>query len=227
LCVSFKKNSTSIEKFKNLIIDKKVIQRTKETEWDFANSILYKMCKENFEHKKIDKIVGKIMLIGRVYAAAIERRKNKSEENNYFYIEKVAPKFKNSELDSHLKKLKLIDDLTEKDIPEILSLHGYLTNLIKELTEQDKRSFASKYLHFHLPHLFFIYDTRAVAALRKSKIKLSKEHKEQVKQNGYDKEYASFFYKSYQQKRIFEKENNKPIDIRHFDNILMEAMSGG
>ena len=212
---------------KNLNLDKKLLENTKETEWDFANGILYKMCEENFEHKEIDKIVGKIMLIGRVYAAAIERRKNKSEENNYFYIEKVAPKFKNSELDIYLKELQLIEELTEKNIPKILSVHGYLTNLIKELTEQDKRSFASKYLHFPSPHLFFIYDTRAVAALRKSKIKLSKEHRKLINRAEYDKEYAPFFYKCYLQKDILEEESNKIIDIRHFDNILMETVSGG
>ena len=210
---------------KNSILDNKLIEDTKETDWDFANSVLYKMCEENFKHNQIDKIVGKILLIGRVYAAAIERRKNKSEENNYFYLEKVAPKFINSDLDTHLKELKFIENLTEKDIPKILSLHGYLTNLIKELTEQEKRSFASKYLHFHLPHLFFIYDTRAVAALRKFKIKLSKEDRKLINQNGYDKEYASFYYKCYRQKDIIEKEINEPIDIRHFDNILMEAVS--
>lgn len=44
--------------------------------WEYGNSVLYRMCEEEPEHKEIDVIVGKIWLIGRSYAAAIERRKN-------------------------------------------------------------------------------------------------------------------------------------------------------
>ena len=46
--------------------------------WEYGNSVLYRMCKEQPEHKDIDVIVGKIWLIGRSYAAAIERRKMQS-----------------------------------------------------------------------------------------------------------------------------------------------------
>lgn len=44
--------------------------------WEYGNSVLYRMCEENPEDKQIDVIVGKIWLIGRSYATAIERRKN-------------------------------------------------------------------------------------------------------------------------------------------------------
>ena len=44
--------------------------------WEFGNSILYQMCKDNPKHDQADVVVGKIWLIGRSYAAAIERRKN-------------------------------------------------------------------------------------------------------------------------------------------------------
>ena len=42
----------------------------------FSDGILYRMCQENPDHKKQDVIIGKILLIGRTYAAAIERRKD-------------------------------------------------------------------------------------------------------------------------------------------------------
>ncbi|MGQ0578153.1 MAG: hypothetical protein ACT4PQ_04490, partial [Betaproteobacteria bacterium] len=35
-----------------------------------------------------------------------------------------------------------------------------------EISDLEKRSLASKYLHFHVPKLFFIYDSRAVEAMR-------------------------------------------------------------
>jgi hypothetical protein len=83
--------------------------------------------------------------------------------------------------------------LIEKSIPKILKVHFYLTDLINDLTEQNKRSFCSKYLHFHFPHLFFIYDTRAVKAIGLLKTKFQYKYKEQIDANGIDKEYASFF----------------------------------
>ncbi|MFC1785893.1 hypothetical protein ACFLZA_00835, partial [Candidatus Neomarinimicrobiota bacterium] len=67
-------------------------------EWDFGNEVLYELCKKNFEHKEDDKIIAKVWLIGRAYAAAIERRKNKTDINDDFYVEKVAPIFQNSRL---------------------------------------------------------------------------------------------------------------------------------
>ncbi len=62
------------------MIDEKLINNTEKTDWDFSNGILYKMCADNFEHTQRNKIVGKILVIGRTYAVAIERRKEKREE---------------------------------------------------------------------------------------------------------------------------------------------------
>ncbi|WP_310381896.1 hypothetical protein [Flavobacterium sp.] len=206
------------------MINKELIKQTEQTEWDFVNEILYNMCKENFTHEQTDKVVGKVILIGRAYAAAIERRKNKTEQNDNFYIDKVAPKFKKSELDFHLNKLKSHTELTEKNIPEILKVHFYLTDLIKDLTEQNKRSFSSKYLHFHFPHLFFIYDTRAVKAIGLLKTKFQHNYKEQIDAKGIDKEYASFFYKCFAQKNKLENEYGRSLSTRHIDNLLMKII---
>lgn len=60
--------------------------------WKYGNSVLYRMCEEEPEHKQIDVIVGKIWLIGRSYAAAIERRKNAVVVGDDFYYDEVAPK---------------------------------------------------------------------------------------------------------------------------------------
>ena len=32
------------------MINKEFIKSTQQTKWDFANEILYKMCKNNFKH---------------------------------------------------------------------------------------------------------------------------------------------------------------------------------
>src|SRR5690606_24597290 len=89
-----------------------------------------------------------------------------------------------------------------------------------EITGLDKRSFASKYLHFHLPDLFFIYDSRAVTALGKYKIKSKLSNK--FKSKTIDKEYANFFCKCFELKNIIDKLHNVQITPRHLDNLLIE-----
>lgn len=206
------------------MINKDFIKETKKSDWGFGNNILYKMCRENFKHEETDKIIGKVILIGRAYAAAIERRKNKAEDNDVFYVEKVAPKFRNSKLDNLLRELKKEKEITENNIPKILNVHFYLTALIKELTKQDKRSFSSKYLHFHLPHLFFIYDTRAVKAIGKLNVKYQYQYRDEINSNMVDKDYASFYYKCFAQKNKFEAAFKMKITARHFDTILMKIV---
>lgn len=75
--------------------------------WQFGNEILYKLCNDHFEHKTDEHILTKVLFIGRVYAAAVERRKNKNKiQNDNFYKNEIVPIFKNSTLDERLTKLK-------------------------------------------------------------------------------------------------------------------------
>src|SRR5690606_27788960 len=135
------------------MLTKELVEKSKKTPLDFSNKILYEMCSRYPTHQQVDTIIGKVLIIGRVYSAAIERRKNKAEPNDQFYIEKVGPKFRDSDLDLYIQKLQLESKPTDSNIAELLETHLYLTKLIKDLTEQEKRSFSSKYLHFHLPEL--------------------------------------------------------------------------
>lgn len=45
------------------------------TPWDLGNEVLYRLCATHSQHTDISAIVAKVLMIGRVYAAAIERRK--------------------------------------------------------------------------------------------------------------------------------------------------------
>lgn len=186
--------------------------------WDFANSILYKLCSDNPNHKNNDTILAKIWLIGRSYAAAIERRKKTEDDiNDDFYIKQVVPKLKKSNLD--LKIQKCIKQKNEKNA---LELHKYLTDLFFQLTELNKRSLASKYLHFHIPDLFYIYDSRVVGAigLLNKELKLGNLPTEITENN--DESYSIFYLKC---KRIVEKiKNEYKIDLscRQLDNLLIQ-----
>jgi hypothetical protein len=193
----------------------------KSSEWDFGNEVLYELCKKNFEHKENGKIIAKVWLIGRSYAAAIERRRNKTDTNDDFYISKVAPLFKNSDIDSLLASINRGKEITTKNLQDILSVHKYLVEEIKKITENEKRSFCSKYLHFHIPELFFIYDSRVVAGLKKYSSRVPKEFLYLTKSENVDSEYAKFFVKSFVLKKQIEKEYNLKLTNRQFDNLLI------
>lgn len=193
----------------------------KSSEWDFGNEVLYELCSKNFKHEEDGKIIAKVWLIGRSYAAAIERRRNKTDINDDFYISKVAPLFKNSEIDNLLASINRGIEITTENLKEILWVHYYLMQEIKRITEIEKRSFCSKYLHFHLPNLFFIYDSRVVTALRKYSSTVPKELAYLTKSENIDNEYAKFFLKSFVLKNQIEREYNLKLTNRQFDKILI------
>jgi len=203
-------------------ITKEIIENgLSSKEWDFGNNNLYKLCFENFEHNESDKIIAKVWLIGRAYAAAIERRKNKTDINDNFYTNSVAPAFQNSELDKHLNTIRNEKRITIENIDKILVIHNYLVQVIKKITEMEKRSFCSKYLHFHLPDLFFIYDSRAVTALRQFISRVPQELTYLTKINGIDSEYANFFVKSFVLRNQIENDFDLKLTTREFDKILI------
>jgi len=137
------------------------------SQWDFANGLLYDLCREHPQHVDASIIVAKVWLIGRAYAAAIERRKDAKKEPGSFYLKKVAPPIRKSSIDRWLRSLDHIADIDEQSLPEIVAVHAKVMALFRKIGGDDKRSLASKYLHFHKPHLFFIYDSRANKGLSK------------------------------------------------------------
>ena len=203
------------------------IEKCKTSPWDFGNGVLYDLCKANFYHQDTDKILSKVWLIGRAYSAAIERRRNKETINDNFYIGKVAPAFKNSMIDSFLVDLKKHNELTIDNLPLILNAHNYLTQLTASITDLEKRSFSSKYLHFHLPELFFIYDTRAVSAMRLFVKKLPKELQVWADRENTDKEYSSFFYKCFYLRQTINEQFKVLLTPRQLDNLLIETANKG
>ena len=60
--------------------------------WDLGNEVLYSLCKNHPKHDADDAIIAKIMIIGRTYAAAIERRKNAEDSSDDFYTVNVVEK---------------------------------------------------------------------------------------------------------------------------------------
>ncbi|MDP3434960.1 MAG: hypothetical protein Q8T04_18635 [Bacteroidota bacterium] len=193
----------------------------KKTPWDLGNKVLYDLCANYFTHITDEEIIAKVWLIGRSYAAAIERRKEILEDiNDDFYKLTVVNAFMNSEIDGYLKKISLFS-LNIESIPSILKTHKYLIERVFDITKLEKRSFSSKYLHFHLPNLFFLYDSRAMSSLRQFKLKLSNEMENIIEMGSVDKEYGRFFCKCYLLQQNILQETGTLLSPRQLDNLLI------
>ena len=212
-----------IKKYENLIRD---TLNDKKRIWDLSNEVLYNMCKEHPYHKNPQEIIMKTLIIGRVYSVQLERRKNKGKLiGDKFYEDRVIPTFKNSGLDERLLNLRS-KDLSQEVFHEIFEVHNFLMKRLQLITKMDKRSFCSKYLHFHFPDLFFLYDSRLRQSVSILKGKIEKEQKEKflVKTSKYDKEYVEFFLKCYNLKTELQTflHLHRNLTIREFDTIMIE-----
>jgi len=189
---------------------------TRGTIWNLGNDVLYQLCKRHPKHKDPDVIAAKIWLIGRAYAAAIERRKTKGEENDNFYESTVVPTIQKSSLDNYLERTIKFTEITDESIPMILKTHKYLTDVFTHISGIEKRSLASKYLHFHCPHLFFLYDSRSVASSRRLLPRLSVNIPTDI-----DKEYGKFFLKLVHLRNLIYSHEGILLSPREIDNILI------
>ena len=185
--------------------------------WRLANSVLYDMVTKHPHHTNKNEVVSKMWIIGRTYAAAIERRPNKADTPGDFYYDYVAPKLIESDIDQRINSLRQYQTITSDNLPSILSVHKYLMDLFTALTHKEKRSLASKYLHFHLPKLFFIYDSRVASVITKF---AGKRPRRFVLPEDADKTYADFCYKAL---LIYNELKNEYSDekTRVIDNILL------
>jgi hypothetical protein len=186
------------------------------TVWDLGNQVLYDLCSKYPLHKTPQEILAKVWLIGRSYAAALERRKNKSSDSlgDLFYEDKAAPEIKKSKIDDWLELLK------SNSTPETaIETHSKLTNLFFKISKLEKRSLASKYLHFHRQNLFFIYDSRAMSAIRSVTPGNGQLPTLVVEES--DKEYASFYRRCLWPQDDLEKQYGYKLSPRELDKLLL------
>lgn len=193
------------------------IKNSKNNSWILGNSVLYDLCKNHPYHKTDDEIAAKIWLIGRAYAASIERRKKKYNINDDFYSEVVIPQVKKSDIDGWIQNCK-----DKKTKEACLLAHKKTTDLFKDISGLEKRSLASKYLHFHLPDMFFIYDSRASNGIN-ILFKELKIKRVQIKIDGnvLDKSYALFYDKCLKLQNEIRMQYNILLNCRQLDTLLI------
>ncbi|MDP2787599.1 MAG: hypothetical protein Q8O79_05940 [Pseudomonadota bacterium] len=194
--------------------------------WDLANDVLYRLCRESPCHKSDAEIIAKVWLIGRSYAAAIERRKpgDKADKDakiptaDRFYEEIVAPAIRESDIDDWLSSLP---DDEAPGSPRTIEVHYKLMKKFGEIAGDNKRSLASKYLHFHKPDVFFIYDSRARSAITKIEGLPRLSQIPPMNTDGADLEYKDFVRRCVRFRQdVFEKHGIK-LPPRQLDKLLL------
>jgi hypothetical protein len=184
--------------------------------WDLGNRILYDMCRTHPGHSKDDEIVAKIWLIGRSYAASIERRPNAKHTGDDFYETVVAPKMRNKPIDSWLGSIQQTD---KPGSAETVEIHKKLMDLFHSITCMDNRSLASKYLHFHKPDAFFIYDSRARQAITKVVPRLNEIP--ELETDVFDLEYRDFVRRCVWLRDNVQKALGAELTPREIDKLLL------
>ena len=194
----------------------------KEDFWSFSNNVLYDLCKKNPKHDKDDVNIAKIWLIGRSYAAAIER--GAENQSVYFYEEIIAPAVKKyaSKIDNAIATLS-----KNAELHTIFTAYDIVFKCFHEISGKRNTSLASKYLHFHCPDLFYMYDSRAVSAiglvledysLGKS---ITSADLKPFAEFGESREYIRFYLKCQKCVEAIEKDIGKKFTPREFDNLLL------
>lgn len=139
--------------------------------WAISNGVLYSLCKRHPGHADLKASTAKMLIIGRTYAASAERGRSAggtgTVSGDAFYTSLLPRALKRSRLDRLLLPLRNVRAATDEHVTAGLAVHWELMRVLRELTGLEKRSLASKYLHFHVPGLFFVYDSRADRALRR------------------------------------------------------------
>jgi len=194
--------------------------------WDFGNDVLYTLCRDHPNHDDAAQIVAKTWLIGRSYAVSLERRSGLEVDSDVLYVKHIVPIFQNAGLDQRLKNFT---PQRKRTASSSLALHKILVDALGEIGEEARRSFASKYLHFHCPEHFFIYDSRAAASARKlagrldrrDKRRMSSEDCDPGHSEDCDPDYADFFYRCERLTRCLALTIGRSPTPRELDKLLL------
>jgi hypothetical protein len=210
-------------------LTKQMVQRAlaRDEPWSIGNRVLYDLCRRYPRHTVDAEILAKVWLIGRAYAASIERGRRSAagseRSNDRFYTEAVTRALRESRLDRKLGLLARSKPRGESRMVLGLETHAYLVELFRRLTGKSKRSLASKYLHFHLPDIFFIFDSRVVAGIRKLGIPAAVVEVPP----GADPEYARFVGHAIGVREYVRSRFGEQLNPRQLDNLLLATVAAG
>jgi hypothetical protein len=198
---------------------RRVLRAMRPSPWDLSNQVLYDLCRAHPAHDDESVIIAKVLLIGRAYSAAIERRKNKKqgEGSDNFYVEKVGPMLRKSKIDGWIADARASRPGRRSALATLVKVHGLTTDLFYSISGLEKRALASKYLHFHVPDLFYIYDSRAAEAIRE----FSSDLPQPSRSGAGDNEYRKFAERCQHLRDLSARRFSLDLLPRHVDNLLL------
>ncbi|TAL53821.1 hypothetical protein [Pandoraea sp.] len=190
---------------------------------DIGNDTLYKMCEKHPAHRDEGAVISKIWIIGRAYAAAIERQAIKNLDlERKSASGKAAELLKSSTLDSNLADTLRQRTHFVKDPGRAVQIHGSVLATLDGMMARQPRSFVSKYLHFHNPRLFPIYDTQAKYALSKLTVQPPKNIWLNWSPDN-DKSYAEFCARLHWLVVHIKHNFKVTLTLRQADNLLIDT----
>jgi hypothetical protein len=207
-------------------IERKHIQHATDERrdpWAISDGLLYGLCRKYPGHRDAKGVTAKMLMIGRIYAATAERGRSRgsaaSSSGDEFYTRDIPQKLKDSRLDSRMNSIRSLRRVTADNVAAIIEVHSTLMNELEDLTGIGKRSLSSKYLHFHLPNLFFIFDERAQRMLRQ--VGHTSHVRGQARALGGDATYVRFVLSALALREQLEERFSVRLTPRHLDRILL------
>jgi hypothetical protein len=187
--------------------------------WDFLNGLLYEMCRRYPDHRDRDKIIAKLQIIGRVYAATIERGSGPPKRGRDIYVDVVGPAMRRAGLDKLLGALPDGRASWSDRLTAAVQAHRALMDIWEDAEVLGKRSLASKYLHFHRPDVFPILDSRAQVGIHR--VIPSRKGLDTLDVDHYDRTYRVFCERYLALVGHIRDRFGVRLTLRHADNLLL------
>jgi len=191
--------------------------------WAVSDGLLYELCRQYPDHQDAKGVTAKMLLIGRAYAATAERGRSggstAESSGDEFYVRDLPRALRISGVDAQLRALRRIRAITAQNVPQVVRAHSVLMAVLSDLTGLEKRALASKYLHFHLPRLFFIFDSRAQRMMRS--VSPIPRRNSNVSGCGGDRQYGLFVARALAFRGELEDRFGVQLTPRQLDRVLL------
>ena len=115
--------------------------------------------------------------------------------------------------------MSLVRDCAVPGLSDSVVVHKQLLDEFYKITELEKRSLASKYLHFHAPTVFYIYDSRARAGISRLAPRLA--NLPELRAPQYDKEYRDFVRRCNWLRDAINIDHKVVLTPRELDKLLL------
>ena len=184
---------------------------------DFGNERLYELCRRYPGHKDPSHSIAKVLLIGRAYSAAVERKSAPKGADQLY--EKVGRAMRKSRLDRLLRELPDGRRSWPERLAYAIQVHAYLMKVWGAAGAKGKRSLASKYLHFHRRDIFPMFDSRAAAAIKK--VTPDNTHIDRLPVVSGDTTYKAFCERYAWLLQHIRREFNMRLTLRRVDRLLL------